>query len=169
MSKDSTQRPRPDSNRGPFDPKSDAVTDWPLRLLPDPKSDAVTDWPLRPLFRLAPPERAPWARTCDPSVSSSKRKFKKNFENSPFALQKRSKQSSANRSNTASPESFSLKLVTMPRWQILQKEHTTQQPSSSFPPLLTMYTATVDCSTPIWRRNRACARWNQFFFVQNFV
>ena len=35
MSKDSTQRPRPDSNRGPFDPKSDAVTDWPLReLLP---------------------------------------------------------------------------------------------------------------------------------------
>ena len=32
MSKDSTQRPRPDSNRGPFDPKSDAVTDWPLRL-----------------------------------------------------------------------------------------------------------------------------------------
>ena len=31
MSKDSTQRPRPDSNRGPFDPKSDAVlTDWPL-------------------------------------------------------------------------------------------------------------------------------------------
>ena len=30
--KDSTQRPRPDSNRGPFDPKSDAVTDWPLRL-----------------------------------------------------------------------------------------------------------------------------------------
>ena len=30
-SKDSTQRPRPDSNRGPFDPKSDAVTDWPLR------------------------------------------------------------------------------------------------------------------------------------------
>ena len=28
------QRPRPDSNRGPFDPKSDAVTDWPLRLLP---------------------------------------------------------------------------------------------------------------------------------------
>ena len=31
MSKDSTQRPRPDSNRGPFDPKSDAVTDWPLR------------------------------------------------------------------------------------------------------------------------------------------
>ena len=33
MSKDSTQRPRPDSNRGPFDPKSDAVTDWPLRLL----------------------------------------------------------------------------------------------------------------------------------------
>ena len=25
-------RPRPDSNRGPFDPKSDAVTDWPLRL-----------------------------------------------------------------------------------------------------------------------------------------
>ena len=109
-------------------------------------------------FRLAPPERAPWARTCDPSVSSSKRKFKKNFENSPFALQKRSKQSSANRSNTASPESFSLKLVTMPCWQILQKEHTTQQSSSSFPPLLTMYTATVDCSTPIWRRNRACAR-----------
>ena len=33
LSKDSTQRPRPDSNRGPFDPKSDAVTDWPLRLL----------------------------------------------------------------------------------------------------------------------------------------
>ena len=33
MSKDSTQRPRPDSNRGPFVPKSDAVTDWPLRLL----------------------------------------------------------------------------------------------------------------------------------------
>ena len=32
MSKDSTQRPRPDSNRGPFNPKSDAVTDWPLRL-----------------------------------------------------------------------------------------------------------------------------------------
>ena len=32
MSKDSTQRPRPDSNRGPFDPKSDAVTDRPLRL-----------------------------------------------------------------------------------------------------------------------------------------
>ena len=32
MSKDSTQRPRPVSNRGPFDPKSDAVTDWPLRL-----------------------------------------------------------------------------------------------------------------------------------------
>ena len=32
MSKDSTQRPRPDSNRGLFDPKSDAVTDWPLRL-----------------------------------------------------------------------------------------------------------------------------------------
>ena len=27
-----TQRPRPDSNRGPFDPKSDAVTDRPLRL-----------------------------------------------------------------------------------------------------------------------------------------
>ena len=27
MSKDSTQRPRPDSNRGPFDPKSDAVTE----------------------------------------------------------------------------------------------------------------------------------------------
>ena len=39
-------------------------------------------------FRLAPPERAPWARTCDPSVSSSKRKFKKSFENTPFALQK---------------------------------------------------------------------------------
>ena len=32
LSKDSTQRPRPDSNRGPFDPKSDAVTDWPLCL-----------------------------------------------------------------------------------------------------------------------------------------
>ena len=32
MSKDSTQRPRPDLNRGPFDPKSDAVTDLPLRL-----------------------------------------------------------------------------------------------------------------------------------------
>ena len=27
MSKDSTQRPRPESNRGPFDPKSDAATD----------------------------------------------------------------------------------------------------------------------------------------------
>ena len=27
----STQQPRPDSNRGSFDPKSDAVTDWPLR------------------------------------------------------------------------------------------------------------------------------------------
>ena len=26
------QPPRPDSNRGPYDPKSDAVTDWPLRL-----------------------------------------------------------------------------------------------------------------------------------------
>ena len=34
LSKDSTQRPRPDSNRGPFDPKSDAVTHGPLRLLP---------------------------------------------------------------------------------------------------------------------------------------
>ena len=33
LSKDSNQRPRPDSNRGPFDPKSDAVTDWPLRPL----------------------------------------------------------------------------------------------------------------------------------------
>ena len=32
MSKDSTQRPPPDSNRGPFDPKSDAVTDWPQQL-----------------------------------------------------------------------------------------------------------------------------------------
>ena len=32
MSKDSTQRPQADSNRGLFDPKSDAVTDWPLRL-----------------------------------------------------------------------------------------------------------------------------------------
>ena len=32
MSKDSTQRPRPDSNRGQFDPKSDAITDWLLRL-----------------------------------------------------------------------------------------------------------------------------------------
>ena len=37
-------------------------------------------------FRLAPPERAPWARTCDPSVSSSKRKFKKSLENIHFAL-----------------------------------------------------------------------------------
>ena len=27
------QRPRPDSNRGPFDPKSDAVTDWPQHTL----------------------------------------------------------------------------------------------------------------------------------------
>ena len=71
---------------------------------------------------------------------------------------KRSKQSSTNRSNTASPESSSLKLVTMPWLQILQKELTTQQSSSSFPPLLAMYTATVECSTPIWRRNRACAR-----------
>ena len=35
---------------------------------------------------LRPAERAPWARTCDPSVSSSKRKFKKSFENSPSAL-----------------------------------------------------------------------------------
>ena len=33
MSKDSTQQPRLDSNRGPLDPKSYAVTDWPLRLI----------------------------------------------------------------------------------------------------------------------------------------
>ena len=47
LSKDSTQRPRPDSNRGPFDPKSGAVTDWPLRLQTVMISNRKTDIPFR--------------------------------------------------------------------------------------------------------------------------
>ena len=109
-------------------------------------------------FHLACPERVISARNCDPSGSSLKREFTKSFQNCPCAGGKRSKQSSGDRYNTASPESSFMKLIMMPYWQILLKEHTTQESSSPFPPFLTMYMATVDCSTTIWRRNRPCAR-----------
>ena len=44
------QRPRPDLNRGPFDPKSDAVTDWPLHAPPPFKHFVIVSLELATLM-----------------------------------------------------------------------------------------------------------------------